>query len=389
MSLNLDKSTWERVQVGDVVSNVNITVKDPESAGINRVIAMEHLDPGELKIQRWGSLADGTTFTRRVKPGQTLFGKRRAYQRKVAYADFDAICSGDILVFEANSAGLLPELLPFLVQSDGFFDHALGTSAGSLSPRTNWRDLSNYEFLLPGLDDQKRIADLLWAVERDAQASRCAAARLARVEAAWASNLGTASHSATPLGELLTAIIDRRGITPRKLGEDFTESGVRVVSAMNVVDGLIDYSRQERFVSERVGRRWMSGPLESGDILMTSEAPLGSLVLLAETTPVCLGQRLFGLRPDQKRVLPTYLYAWLRSESGQAALEARASGTTVRGIRQAELVKIQVPLPNIPDQQDFVRHWEGIRIAGSELLSRLDATARLRSSLLADIFGGD
>ena len=79
---------------------------------------MEHLDPGELKLSRWGSTEDGTTFTRRVKPGQTLFGKRRAYQRKVAYAEFDAICSGDIYTFEADETQLLGGLLPFLVQSN-------------------------------------------------------------------------------------------------------------------------------------------------------------------------------------------------------------------------------------------------------------------------------
>lgn len=166
MSLNLDKSTWKRVAFGDVVNNVNETVRDAKAARIGRIVAMEHLDPGELKIQRWGSTEDGTTFTRRVKPGQTLFGKRRAYQRKVAYAEFDAICSGDIYTFEADETQLLGEFLPFLVQSNEFFDHALDTSAGSLSPRTNWRDLANFEFNLPSLDEQKRLADLLWAVER-------------------------------------------------------------------------------------------------------------------------------------------------------------------------------------------------------------------------------
>ena len=88
MNLDLDRSAWKRVAFGDVIHNVNESVRDAESAGIDRIVAMEHLDPGELKIERWGSTSNGTTFTRRVKPGQTLFGKRRAYQRKVAYAEF-------------------------------------------------------------------------------------------------------------------------------------------------------------------------------------------------------------------------------------------------------------------------------------------------------------
>src|SRR5690606_36817282 len=117
---------WTRVAFGAVVRNANETVRNPDAAGIDRVIAMEHLDPGELKVQRWSDIADGTTFTRRVRPGQTLFGKRRAYQRKVAFAEFDGICSGDIYTFEADEAHVLPKFLPFLVQSNGFFDHALG-----------------------------------------------------------------------------------------------------------------------------------------------------------------------------------------------------------------------------------------------------------------------
>ena len=172
MNFNLDKSTWERVAFGDVVRNVNETVKDAAAHSIDRVIAMEHMDPGELEIERWGDVAEGTTFTRRVRPGQTLFGKRRAYQRKVAFADFDAICSGDIYTFEADETRILGEFLPFVVQSDSFFDHALDTSAGSLSPRTNWRDLANFEFDLPPLDEQKRIAELLWAVERERHGTR-------------------------------------------------------------------------------------------------------------------------------------------------------------------------------------------------------------------------
>jgi restriction endonuclease S subunit len=156
---------WRKVRFGDVVRNVNNNVRELASAGIERVVGLEHLDPESLHIRRWASSADGPTFTRLFKPGQVLFGKRRAYQRKVAVAEFEGACSGDILVFEPASGDLMPELLPFIVQSDGFFEHALGTSAGSLSPRTRWQDLAAYEFDLPPLAEQRRIAALLWAAD--------------------------------------------------------------------------------------------------------------------------------------------------------------------------------------------------------------------------------
>jgi len=134
------KPGWRRVKFGEVVRLNKETCKDPETAGINRVIGLEHLEPGDLRVRSWADVADGTTFSNRVRPGQVLFGKRRAYQRKVAVADFDAICSGDIYVFEtADQTQLLQELLPYICQTDSFCEYAVGTSAGSLSPRTNWR----------------------------------------------------------------------------------------------------------------------------------------------------------------------------------------------------------------------------------------------------------
>ena len=166
-----DRTGWKRVRFGDVVENCAETC-DPEEAGLERFVAMEHLEPGSLHVRSWGNVADGTTFTRRCRPGQVLFGKRRAYQRKVAVAEFEAVVSGDIYVFSPkDTERLLPELLPFLCLSERFFQHAVGTSAGSLSPRTNWSSLASFEFDLPPLDQQRRIAEILWAVDEVAESA--------------------------------------------------------------------------------------------------------------------------------------------------------------------------------------------------------------------------
>jgi type I restriction enzyme S subunit len=160
----ISKERWTRVAFGDVVRLSKARVADPEAAGIERVVGLEHIEPDDLRIRRWGDVTDGTTFTTLFKPGQVLFGKRRAYQRKVAVADFEGVCSGDIYVLEPANDQLMPELLPFLCQTDAFFDHAVGTSAGSLSPRTNWTSLAGFEFLLPPIQEQARIVEAVYAV---------------------------------------------------------------------------------------------------------------------------------------------------------------------------------------------------------------------------------
>lgn len=163
--ITIDKTGWKKYRFDEVCRQVNEVTKDPAAEGLDHVIGLEHIEPNNLHITQWDTLEKETTFTRKFKKGQVLFGRRRAYQRKVAYAEFDGICSGDILVFEAIETVMLPELLPFLIQSAGFFQKALETSAGSLSPRTKFKELADYEFLLPPKPEQKRLAALLWAAD--------------------------------------------------------------------------------------------------------------------------------------------------------------------------------------------------------------------------------
>jgi type I restriction enzyme S subunit len=127
---------------------------------------LENLDGDSLKVVGSGKIEDGTTFTKTFQKGDVLFGKRRAYLRKVAVSDFDGICSGDILVFRAKEKEVLPALLPYYVSSDSFINHAISTSAGSLSPRTKWRDLAVFEIPLPPLDEQDRIVGLFQSIEQ-------------------------------------------------------------------------------------------------------------------------------------------------------------------------------------------------------------------------------
>ncbi len=155
----------ERVTFGDIVEQ-RTTAVDPIATGLDRYVAIEHLDPGNLTVERWGSVSDGTTFTRRFDPGDVLFSKRRAYQRKAARVLFSGVCSGDLLIFSAKPERLRAELLPFIVQSEAFFQHALTTSAGSLSPRTKWKDLARFELDLPDPNEQDRISTVLTESEQ-------------------------------------------------------------------------------------------------------------------------------------------------------------------------------------------------------------------------------
>lgn len=164
-SMMLRKEKWEKVSFGNAVECIEKHSKDPIEDGLEKFIGLENLNGENLRIEGFGLIAEGTTFSKMFSKGNVLFGKRRAYLKKIAIADFDGICSGDILVFRNKERVLIPELLPIYVSSNSFIDYAISTSAGSLSPRTRWKDLANYEIPLPPLSEQKQIAALFQSIE--------------------------------------------------------------------------------------------------------------------------------------------------------------------------------------------------------------------------------
>lgn len=166
---------------------------------------------------------------------------------------------------------------------------------------------------------------------------------------------------ASRLGDLLELVIDYRGKTPKKLGGDFAESGVPVISAIHIKNGRIAWEERERFVTQEMFKKWMKDPLKKGDVLLTSEAPLGEVALVPNDDDLVLSQRLFAMRPNPQLLDATYLMYFLKSPIGQRELSDRATGSTVVGIRQAELVDILISYPS-PSRQRFI----------GEVLSNLD-----------------
>lgn len=149
---------WRRWRFDQMAVNVNDRVDDPRTAGVDRYVGLEHLDSNSLKIQRWGTPHDVEATKLRFRAGDIIFGKRRAYQRKLAVADFDGICSAHAMVLRARPDVVLPEFLPFFMQSDIFMERAQTISVGSLSPTINWRSLAAEEFALPPVEEQRRFS---------------------------------------------------------------------------------------------------------------------------------------------------------------------------------------------------------------------------------------
>lgn len=304
---NLPKG-WHTVRFGDVVRDVNESERNPLDAGLERYVGLEHIEPENLHLKQWGMLADSeTSFRKRFRKGQVLFGKRRAYQRKVAVAEFDGICSSDILTFEPEGDALIPELLPFIVQSDGFFKHALGTSSGSLSPRTRWSQLQDYEFQLPPKDEQRRIAEILWTADELIIAEHNVLESLnLSLQAFLRETFLSPGDGKKEV--LLSDICEIQSGFAFK-SDDYLTSGIPLVRISNVAEPNVDLSEKTVYLPPRFLNEYAEFVLLKGDLLVAlSGATTGKVGVYNLETPALLNQRVGRLRYRNEAPLSSNLF---------------------------------------------------------------------------------
>src|SRR4051794_5886695 len=124
-----------------------------------------------------------------------------------------------------------------------------------------------------------------------------------------------------PLGDLLELVIDRRGKTPT-----FVDAGIPAVSAMNIKNGRVSWAERRRFVTPETFLSWMPVRLRKGDVLLTTEAPLGQVAQVPTDDDLVVSQRLIALRGRSGVLDTTYLRYFLESSLGQERLRQRATG---------------------------------------------------------------
>ena len=306
------------------------------------IVGLEHLIPDEIRFDAYDINTDNT-FSKRFVKGQVLFGRRRAYQRKAAIAEFDGICSGDITVIEAIEGKMVPELLPFIIQTPVFFDYANRGSAGSLSPRVKWEHLADYEFELPPLEEQKILADKLWAAYRLKEAyKKLLDATDEMVKSQFIEMVGDPRNNpkgwpTKRLSELAEYSI---GLTYKP--EQICDDGTIVLRSGNIQDGKISFSDIVR-VNAPIKESLF---VKEDDILMCSRNGSASLVGKVAMIPDINEPMTFGafmtiIRSAEAK----YLYLYFQSQDFRERV-SEGKSSTMNQITQKMLDKVEVPFPD-------------------------------------------
>lgn len=391
-TLKIDRTNWTRVTFGDVVFEPKENAKDIYNEGIEHVVGLEHIDSENTHLTRSGKLEETTTFSKKFRKGDVLFGRRRAYLKKAALAGFDGICSGDITVFRAKK-NLLPELIPFIVNNEKFFDYAIKHSAGGLSPRVKFKDLANYEFLLPPKDQQAQLAELLWALDEviEREISVFNRYQLFFKRYLFDSVSGKLSENYSSWKEhLFGSLGETYGGLSGKSKNDFGE-GSPFINYMNVFsNSKIDPSKVD-YVKVAEGEN--QNEVRYGDILITgsSETPeeVGmASVVLDSLEGYYLNSFCFGFRlNDFNTLLPEYARFLMRGDEVRKFMFKRAQGSTRFNLSKTTVKeKLRVVLPGISEQKEIAQKLDLMENNVSVHEAMISKTKALQKSLINQIF---
>ena len=378
------KPGWMWVKFGDMVRQVKDKV-DAKPSGLKWYVAGDHMDTDDLRIWRRGEITDdylGPAFHMRFRPGQVLYGSRRTYLRKVAVADFEGICANTTFVLEStNPDVLLPDLLPFVMQTEAFHGFSIKSSRGSVNPYINFSDLAEYEFALPPLAEQRRITELLEASELLMQELlQMIEVSFKLREAVQEDLLVRDAQSDTPKVRIDTLV----EVNPR-------DPPIPGDAPFVPMDAIPEWSRNiERFEARgsRGGVR-----ARAGDILMARITPClenGKTAQVPDSIERCGGStELIVLRP-RRYVSSDYVYWVTTAPSVRHRAIGLMHGSTGRQrLAAQDFASIRIPLVPETKRKETIQLLNSLEAERERLVARTQSCKRLKMQISFELLNGE
>ncbi|WP_437280191.1 hypothetical protein WME90_06435 [Sorangium sp. So ce375] len=402
------KPGWKRYRFGEMVLSMGATRKargwTASGSGVNRYVGLEHLDSKSLKIQRWGSPDDvgENSDLRHFEPGDVILARRGIELRKVGVAEFRGVASGHALVFRAKPEVVLPEFLPFFMQSDAFMLRAERFSVGSLSRTVNLSALIREEFALPPLEEQRRLLPTLVGAEEARRAADYLAgsARIAFHSTIEHAHAETAARF--PLVALEGAVEAGRPITYGILmpGTGFP-GGVPVIKVKDFPDGEI--LRTDLLLTDpAIEQEYRRSRLRGGDVLVSIRGTIGRVAVVPlELAGANITQDAARLSfPPSSN--PSYFRGLLECATLQRRIHSNVPPPApagmprskakprdrIQGLNIGELRRVVVPVPPRQVQDSFAETFDTARASVTASAKRAEDAQRLTTMLVNRLLGG-
>ena len=382
MSAKSLKPGWKMVKFGDVVRQCKESV-DRDNNPFERYVEGGHMESEDIHIHRWGEFGVdyvGPAFHRIFRKRQVLYGSRRTYLKKVAVADFDGITANTTFVCETrNQDVFMQELLPFLMLTDTFTEYSIRESKGSTNPYINWPDIAKYGFPLPPLDEQKRIAEILWAADEVVEQFANASEKLQRTRETYlrglTSNGVSKKWKVTKLSDCFEIVSSQ--IDPKE--EPYRSMPLVAPNHIEQNTGrliCIETAKDQNAISGKY-------LFQPGDVVYSKIRPNLRKAFIAEFDGLCSAD-MYALRPLPDRIMTRFLLSILLGEHFTSFALTRSVRTGIPKLNRQELSEYKLPLPIIVEQKPISSYLESIDTEEQHLIRHRNKVVELRRQIIRE-----
>ena len=351
-----------KVKLNDVVERVTGN-EDRFNTDLVFYIGGEHYDSGEILIKNKGLLDSedgknlGFKFHFPFKKGDVLFMARNPHLRKAGMVMFDGICSDASYILRTkNENVLMQRYLALIVQTDDFWNFFEINKTGSVNPLLNWKTLKEYEFNLPGIEIQKKLSDVLWAINDTKEAYKELLKQTDElVKSQFIEMFGKVKEKIY-LEDCCT-LHARVGWQALKKDEHQKSGNYMLITGTDFKDGTVDYSTCV-YVSKE---RYDMDPyiqVKNGDILITKDGTIGKVAIVEGLPkPATLNAGIFVVRPDGRFNTGYFSYLF-KGPIFADFVESSKTGSTIKHLNQAKLLKYEIPIARKNTQEKFALLYE-------------------------------
>ncbi|MBO7488818.1 MAG: restriction endonuclease subunit S [Bacteroidales bacterium] len=375
--ITIDKTGWKKYRFGDVAIQTKEIV-DMDNTELTRYVAGEHMNSEDIHIRRWGTVGDGylgPAFIRRFHKGDILYGSRRTYLKKVAIADFDGITANTTFVIKPKEELIEPVLLVHLMLSKSFTEYSVTNSRGSVNPYINWKDIADYEFLLPPKPEQKRLAALLWAADEMLEKEERVLEKVEMYRTSVCDDFFKTIESSKPIksfGNIFT------GSTPSTKISEFWNGEYSFLTPTEI-NNTLEPQTASRFVTSEGLKA--SREISKGDVLVTCVGEIGRITIASQKC--CANQQINIISPNNT-IDSKYLFYCLKQYKN---LLLKATTISVVPILvKSSFENIQIPDFQTNKKESFVKWMDVIEQQIEQYSILLEQSRQIKQELINKVF---
>ena len=337
-------------KVAEVVEEISERVNDPANSKYDKFVGLEHYVSGDVVIKQYGSTENLESSMKAFRAGDILIARRNVYLRRASVVLFDGVTSGDSIVLRARNP-ILAKLLPFVFNTDGFWDFADKYSDGTMSKRLSPKTLMKYEFDLPNEEEQEKLANILWSLNDTREAYRLLLIQTDEMVKSQFIEMFSGVKVQSRLDELCAFFGDGDWIESK----DQSPSGIRLIQTGNVGNGEYkEKGERARYISEETFQRLNCTEIKEGDVLISRlPDPIGRACILP-AIPKSITAVDCTIVRFKEHILPSYFVAMTKTPLYTAQIDAFTTGSTRKRVSRANLGSILVPVPEMSLQMEFV-----------------------------------